>query len=558
MKLKPKILILLALMFFSMVALEFFSGEFYFEKFFRMQKQKQLTNIDFIDAHGRLNLEKLKNFQHTTSSVVLIVKDNDIVNIDNFDYFILNTEEGEKILLLNAFIKNLYSHDRFYLIKEEPVKVTGIDILGGKYYLPVSIQCLDRVYEDYKISTMKNQRTYSLKGTVEKTSNSGYFSPQIINFIDSLSTIPDVIEHKHVFTDPNGQEVEIIKKVMGKYRVYIYYSYQNLSTVFPTLRVYFYFKAVFLLMLIFVLGEFLDYFLVNPIVSLSKITERISKLNFKNDIPYHKNDEIGELYFKIDEMAERLENVIALYRGEAEKNIIKKEELEEKIMSFMHEIKTPLSLVMGFTELLKEKYPDDEDIDIILSEAKRLLRLSEETVLVPENNKIYSNMIMEKFDIIPVIKLGLYIYQKELSEKKIIFDDEREIFVMGDREKIEQVIFNLIKNGYNYAKTEITISVEKVTNDRVAISVSNDGKPIPENAIHKIWNKFYTTSSNSQRGLGLYIVSNILKAHNSNYGVINLNNCVRFYFTLELAESSESVKELKNTGDTEVIEKNQD
>ena len=110
----------------------------------------------------------------------------------------------------------------------------------------------------------------------------------------------------------------------------------------------------------------------------------------------------------------------------------------------------------------------------------------------------------------------------------------REIFVRGDREKIEQVIFNLIKNGYNYAKAEIKIDVEEIPNDRAAVSVSNDGEPIPETDISKIWNKFYTTSNNSQRGLGLYIVSNILKAHESSYGVVNLNNRVKFYFTLKL------------------------
>ena len=138
-------------------------------------------------------------------------------------------------------------------------------------------------------------------------------------------------------------------------------------------------------------------------------------------LSYHKNDEIGELYFKVDEMADRLENVIKLYRDEAEKNIIKKEELEEKIMSFMHEIKTPLSLIMGFGELIQDKYKDDEEIEIILSEAKRLLRLSEETLLISrDDNNEKNNLIIERFDIIPVIKLGLYIYQKELSDKKII------------------------------------------------------------------------------------------------------------------------------------------
>ena len=97
--------------------------------------------------------------------------------------------------------------------------------------------------------------------------------------------------------------MEIIKKLINGYKVYIYYSYQNLSTVFPTLRIYFYFKAVFLLLLTLVIGQFLDYFLVNPIVYLSKVAERISKLNFKNDIVYHKNDEIKYFYFKVDEMA---------------------------------------------------------------------------------------------------------------------------------------------------------------------------------------------------------------------------------------------------------------
>ena len=211
-----------------------------------------------------------------------------------------------------------------------------------------------------------------------------------------------------------------------------------------------------------------------------------------------------------------------------------KEELEEKIMSFMHEIKTPLSLIMGFTELMQDKYKDDEDFNIIISEAKRLLRLSEETLLLENNSPVKENIILARFDIIPVIKLGLYIYQKELSDKKIIFNENREIFVIGDREKIEQVIFNLLKNGYNYAKSKIIITVNKISDDKVTISIENDGEPIPEADLHKIWNKFYTTSNNYQRGLGLYIISNILKAHKSKYGVINRENSVKFYFTLDL------------------------
>lgn len=539
MKLKPKTLLILTLMFLSMVTLEFLSGEFYFEKFFRLQKEKQLSNIDFITSQGGVNSQKLRSFQNTTNSLVLIVKDNEIININDFDYFSLETNEGQKIVLLNAFLNNLYSENKFYLTDKEHIKLIGVNILANRYYLPISIQGIDRVYEDYKFASMKNLETYTIKGNVSSTSYSGYLSPQSSNLVEFFSKFSEL--KKSNFQENLNPEIELIQKSIDGYHVFIYYSYQNLSSVFPTLRVYFYFKAIFLLLLTLVIGQLLDYFIINPIVYLSKVTERISKLNFKNDIVYHKNDEIGELYFKIDEMAYRLEDVIKLYRDEAEKNIIKKEELEEKIMSFMHEIKTPLSLIMGFTELMQDKYKDDEDFDIIISEAKRLLRLSEETLLLGKNFSVKDSLILKRFDIIPVIKLGLYIYQKELSEKKIIFNDEREIFVIGDREKIEQVIFNLLKNGYNYAKSEIVIDVEKIEDNKVSISISNDGNNISESELPKIWNKFYTTSNSYQRGLGLYIVSNILKAHNSKYGVINSKNSVKFYFTLQLDEKKSGV-----------------
>lgn len=539
MKLKPKTLLILTLMFLSMVTLEFLSGEFYFEKFFRLQKEKQLSNIDFITSQGGVNSQKLRSFQNTTNSLVLIIKDNEIININDFDYFSLDTIEGKKIVLLNAFLNNLYSENKFYLTDKEHIKLIGVNILANRYYLPISIQGIDRVYEDYKFASMKNLETYTIKGNVSSTSYSGYLSPQSSNLVEFFSKFSEL--KKSNFQENLNPEIELIQKSIDGYHVFIYYSYQNLSSVFPTLRVYFYFKAIFLLLLTLVIGQLLDYFIINPIVYLSKVTERISKLNFKNDIVYHKNDEIGELYFKIDEMAYRLEDVIKLYRDEAEKNIIKKEELEEKIMSFMHEIKTPLSLIMGFTELMQDKYKDDEDFDIIISEAKRLLRLSEETLLLGKNFSVKDSLILKRFDIIPVIKLGLYIYQKELSEKKIIFNDEREIFVIGDREKIEQVIFNLLKNGYNYAKSEIVINVEKIEDNKVSISISNDGNNISESELPKIWNKFYTTSNSYQRGLGLYIVSNILKAHNSKYGVINLKNSVKFYFTLQLDEKKSGV-----------------
>lgn len=149
-------------------------------------------NVDFINSHDEINMRKLRNFQNTTDSVVLIVKDNKIVNIHDFDYFSIQTDEGDKIILLNAFLNNLYSDDRFYLVDKEPIKLIGIDILAGKYYLPISIQCIDRVYEDYKFATMKDLRTFSIKGNVYATSDSDFFSPQANTLVESFSKLSDM------------------------------------------------------------------------------------------------------------------------------------------------------------------------------------------------------------------------------------------------------------------------------------------------------------------------------------------------------------------------------
>ena len=114
------------------------------------------------------------------------------------------------------------------------------------------------------------------------------------------------------------------------YRVIIFYSYEDMKDIFPTIKSYFYFKGIIM-------------------------AKNIGKLNFEKKGYRKSKDEIEELYKEIYRMSDNLEGIINLYKKELEENKNIKKNIEEKVRYFTHEIKTPLSAVIGFSELLYER-----------------------------------------------------------------------------------------------------------------------------------------------------------------------------------------------------------
>lgn len=95
----------------------------------------------------------------------------------------------------------------------------------------------------------------------------------------------------------------------------------------------------------------------------------------------------------------------------------------------------------------------------------------------------------------------------------------------------EQVILNILKNALEYAKKEVRIYTD-YRDGELTLFLENDGPHISDKNIDKIWNKFYSSNSRG-RGLGLYISSEILNAHNFIYGVENTKFGVRFFIVLK-------------------------
>ncbi len=109
MKLRNKLILILSLVLLIFLFLEGFFGNLYFEKYFRYSKVLQLEKIDFING-DKVDYDKLKNYEKTQNALVMIYKDDKIVNLENFYYIKVKTKTGDAFVLLDAFLDNLYSN----------------------------------------------------------------------------------------------------------------------------------------------------------------------------------------------------------------------------------------------------------------------------------------------------------------------------------------------------------------------------------------------------------------------------------------------------------------
>ena len=212
-----------------------------------------------------------------------------------------------------------------------------------------------------------------------------------------------------------------------------------------------------------------------------------------------------------------------------------------------HELKTPLALISGYAEGLKEVVNDDDEsrnfyCDVIMDETDKMNRMVMKLLSLNHLEDGSDVLEMTRFDLTSLIR-GVIDSSRLLAQKNeasIEFDCNDCVYVSGDIYKIEEVVTNYISNAINHCTRGGTITVSySMYTDHVRVSVFNTGEPIPKNDIDNIWNKFYKVDKARTReyggsGIGLSIVKAIMELHHRGYGVINHRDGVEFWFELEL------------------------
>jgi signal transduction histidine kinase len=260
---------------------------------------------------------------------------------------------------------------------------------------------------------------------------------------------------------------------------------------------------------------------------------------------------------------------------EANKNLIEREEVirsqyeklkesdrmkDEFVNIAAHELRTPIQPILGLSEIIRPKVNaiDREYVDVIVRNAKRLHRLTEEILDVTKIESQSLKLKKEEVNLKDVIEtcindeiVNKHSNSNDDERKPKILYQPKDILLRADRIRISQVISNLLSNAIKFSPggTISIVSDLKSTDkdknpikDEAIINIKDDGNGIDEEILPKLFSKF-ATKSFSGTGLGLFICKSIIEAHGGNIWAENNSNGkgATFSFTLPLDKISREV-----------------
>lgn len=293
--------------------------------------------------------------------------------------------------------------------------------------------------------------------------------------------------------------------------------------------------------------------ITKPVLELARLSEDMANLNFDAKYTSGGKNEIGVLGENFNKMSEQLEKTISELKtanNQLQHDIEQKEKLEDMRNEFLgnvsHELKTPIALIQGYAEGLKEGVSDDPEsrefyCDVIMDEASKMNLMVKNLLTLNQLEFGNDEVTFERFDVSKLIQgviqsCEILIQQ---ADAKIDFIGESPVYVWADEFKTEQVIRNYLTNAIHHVDNERRIEVRVLSKDDIVrVTVFNSGHPIPQEDLAKLWDKFYKVDKAHTReyggnGIGLSIVKAIMESFHQKYGVRNFDNGVEFWFELD-------------------------
>ena len=291
---------------------------------------------------------------------------------------------------------------------------------------------------------------------------------------------------------------------------------------------------IFLLSLIILI--FFTELVYRPLRKIIRATEQFAAGNYHYELNIESDDELGYLSASLKYMTSQIENA--------------EEDQKKFIANVSHDFRSPLTSIRGFLEaMLDGTIPPERHehyIGIVLNETDRLTKLT--NGLLTLNNLGTRGMLLTRsdFDINETIRNVAASFEHACREKEISFRlvlSGRILYVNADKERIQQVLYNLIDNAIKFSGSRSEIRIETTEKgNKVIVSVKDSGIGIPRDDQKMIWERFYKTDLSRGKdkkgtGLGLSIVREIIRAHEENINLVSTEGIgSEFIFTLKRSE----------------------
>jgi signal transduction histidine kinase len=320
---------------------------------------------------------------------------------------------------------------------------------------------------------------------------------------------------------------------------------EAIDTTLNIIRTFFKYLAIISVILAIIFALFLSNNITKPVTQLNQVAKEMGKLNFDKKYTGKRRDEIGQLGQTLNSITIKLEKTIndLQYELNKEKQL---DVLRKKFVAQVsHELQTPLSIINGYIEALEDNVVESEEerqdyYNIIQDETGKMSKMVKDLLDLSQLEAGTFKINKEEVDISNIIDLLANKYDKLTKSRNIIYNYiglKDSNYIMGDSLRLEQAFSNILGNALKHTKENGNIIFKGIKlDDKIKITIENEGTHIPESEISLIWESFYKAKTSEKKdgtGLGLAIASYIFKYHNIDYRVYNTKLGVCFEFIID-------------------------
>ena len=301
-------------------------------------------------------------------------------------------------------------------------------------------------------------------------------------------------------------------------------------------------QLIYITLIVIILASIVSYFvskmLNKPILSITNKAKQMAEGNFEPDEEKYNIAEIDDLNDMLNYARSEIKNT---------------DDLRKDLMANVsHDLKTPLTMIKAYAEMARDINSDnkekrEDNLSVIIDEADRLNILVNDILSLSKLQNGKNVLNIESYDLIEELNSILKRYEivKETENYKFNLNVPGIALVKADKNKINQVLYNLINNAINYTGKDLTVKINIIENKNdYIVEIIDSGKGIGKDDLALIWTKYYKNEKNHQRnvvgtGLGLSIVQNILSEHHFEYGVESKKGKgSKFYFKIKKGKIS--------------------
>lgn len=416
-------------------------------------------------------------------------------------------------LIATLFLTH-YLYERFYIDKQINLLVARGDLLAEFYYEDSEdkeefIERVDWLNQCHEANVIWTEDLQFLLGSNE---TGGFITIEESKLLQQGKSLHIISTQSPLETPIMGVAVPLLNEegcLLG-----VIFLYQTLVEIFePFQASRFWIVLIFVIWIIFIIYTVRKVMntITFPLENMRVISEKMAGGDFSQRIGSNTKDEIGSLSNSFNILAATLEK---------EEN--KKREF---LSNVSHELRTPLSYIKGYTEAILDDVVDNPKkfVETINKESERMHRLVNDLLDLAQLEGESYPMKNQPVPFAQLVQDVVHRFELVAKQKQVEIIQELDdtAIIIGDGDRIEQVIGNLLDNALRYTYEGKTIElVLKSVENGVEFTITDQGQGIPEDALPKIVERFYRVDKARSRkaggtGLGLSIVAEILKKHNA-------------------------------------------